>query len=589
MGVPGFFAWLLKKYKVNKMIVNSLPDDIRIDMLYIDANCLFHPQCFKLLKHLPDWSSVDSLHTKMIKRIINYLEYIIQISNPKKGVMIAVDGVAPMAKMNQQRLRRYRSIDNLVFSENLRKKHNKHVPKRWSNTVITPGTEFMEQLHNELLKFIAKQKMYIKYSSYHTVGEGEHKIMADIRHRMKSNMNDVYCVYGLDADLIFLTWACKKKNMYLLREAYQFGSNAKHSAKYEVIDPILDVEEDLNFVSIDEMKNCFIDQCVKLAGKDFKIDKNNKKMRGRLYDDFIFICYFLGNDFLPHLPSVDVNISGLDIVLRAYFDTLCTLKTHLVNIEQSPIVNSIFLEDFLKYLSDREDYYFKKLRPKWMHGFLKRRCPFNDSYDRECWEIANMRSKEADKIRKNNPIKLGEGKRNEWKFRYYEHYFGIETNQIELVEDMCHEFCKGLLWSTKYYFEGCPSWSWKYPFAHAPFISDIYMYVKNSKIEFDDIKIKDDGYLLPCQQLLAVLPPSCSNLLPNTYKHLVLSDKSTIIDMFPEKVSIDMLYKYRDFQCTPNIPQVEQLRIKSATKNLKLSKKEKTRNTVVDAYEKPKK
>ena len=51
MGVPGFFAWLLK-YKSNSIILDKL--DFNIDCLYIDANCLFHPKCFEILKLYPN-------------------------------------------------------------------------------------------------------------------------------------------------------------------------------------------------------------------------------------------------------------------------------------------------------------------------------------------------------------------------------------------------------------------------------------------------------------------------------------------------------------------------------------------------------
>ena len=68
MGVPGFFAWLLKKYKNNNIITTNI-DDI-IDILYIDANCLFHPQCFKVLNFYENTINIDKLEEKMIKRIL---------------------------------------------------------------------------------------------------------------------------------------------------------------------------------------------------------------------------------------------------------------------------------------------------------------------------------------------------------------------------------------------------------------------------------------------------------------------------------------------------------------------------------------
>ena len=63
MGVPGFFAWLVRKYKTRKIIIYEVDNDI--DILYIDANCLFHPQCFKVLDMNPDWEDSEKLQKKM--------------------------------------------------------------------------------------------------------------------------------------------------------------------------------------------------------------------------------------------------------------------------------------------------------------------------------------------------------------------------------------------------------------------------------------------------------------------------------------------------------------------------------------------
>ena len=154
MGVPGFFAWLLKNFR-KKILCDSLPKSC--DYLYIDANCLFHPECNKIKEYFPN-DDINELEEKMFQRIINYLIYLENFVNPSNIMSTNVDGVAPLAKMLQQRKRRFKAIIDNNARNLIKKKYGKETNNKWNNTVITPGTVFMENLHKKLLNHFKLRK-----------------------------------------------------------------------------------------------------------------------------------------------------------------------------------------------------------------------------------------------------------------------------------------------------------------------------------------------------------------------------------------------------------------------------------------------
>jgi 5'-3' exonuclease len=95
MGVPAFFAWLLKKYKNSNFVFKKEQNqDISIDWFLIDTNCLCHPVCFKILHEEEEKSNINfkSLQNKMFNAIVDEIEKLIKFANPKIGVYIAIDG-----------------------------------------------------------------------------------------------------------------------------------------------------------------------------------------------------------------------------------------------------------------------------------------------------------------------------------------------------------------------------------------------------------------------------------------------------------------------------------------------------------------
>jgi hypothetical protein len=238
-----------------------------IDYFLIDTNCLIHPMCFKTLAENPEMTNTEKLEGKMINKVLEYISELVDYVKPKKGVFIAIDGVAPVAKIKQQRSRRFKSVHDRELYDKIRKKHNKPIPTFWNNSAITPGTLFMEKLHHKIIEWSKTQKVQVIYSSCNTPAEGEHKLLQFIRENQKEQKDFKYVLYGLDADLIFLALSTNSDKIYLLREANQMNNN--------------DSSEALNYVSIKIMKECIAEtmqiqyQENLIEPIDIKLDSNN--------------------------------------------------------------------------------------------------------------------------------------------------------------------------------------------------------------------------------------------------------------------------------------------------------------------------
>ena len=62
-----------------------------------------------------------------------------------------------------------------------------------------------------------------------------------------------------------------------------------------------------------------------------------------------------------------------------------------------------------------------------------------------------------------------------YKGRYYAEKFFVfsKEDQAEFSERIRQSYIEGLQWVLYYYYKGCVSWDWYYPFHYAPFTSDL--------------------------------------------------------------------------------------------------------------------
>ena len=524
MGVPGFFLWLMKKYK-NASFVNEISHyDTKFKWLCLDANCLLHPKCFEVLGENPDFKDLDKLEDKMISRSIEYIEKLVSLINPTEGLYIAIDGVAPVAKIKQQRLRRFKSINDRDRMNRLKDKFNIPKTKFWNNSSITPGTDFMDKITNRIIDWGKKQEYKVVFSSARTPSEGEHKILDFIRLREKNKESGPYVIYGLDADLIFLGLALERDDVFLMREASQLDKTKG---------------EELTLVDLEVMKKSVIDTMLDNLDESIKHPKNNE-----LINDFIFICYFLGNDFLPHNVSLDVYGKGLDTLLECYAKMIEITHKPILDVKRQKSVkfNQKSLFELLKLLKEKEKEILSELPTK-----KKYRAPlFGSEYEQALQRIETLRFKIDD------PVKLGEDTYDEYSKRYYEHFFkdSSDENMVRIV----YEYLKGLVWVSNYYFVGCPSWEYYYPYDHAPFLGDIERVV--GLMDLSKIKFKLGKPLKPFEQLLLVLPPQSRNLVPKQLQRL-FNESSELGHMYPESFKQDFLYKRKFWQGIPELPYLE--------------------------------
>jgi 5'-3' exoribonuclease 1 len=496
MGIPSYFSYIIRNHA---NIARRFGNSMNVHNLYLDSNSIVYDAA-RLLR-LEDFKSMTDFETALISSVCSKIEEYVLLVKPSQCVFVAFDGVPPMAKMQQQRLRRYKGQVTTILTRDLISER----PPSWNTVAITPGTPFMEKLDKGLIHHFrnAGEKYAVDFivSPSGEAGEGEHKIFDFMRRRPDFHADSTTVIYGLDADLIILglNHLSHCPSIFLLREAPSFIGSINS-----------DFVADENYL----LELSLLAEAIIHRMTGGSVMPHTDKMY-----DYILMTAMLGNDFMPHFPSVNIRTSGIDILLDTYG---VVVKDDEV-IFNGEMIDWPLFKKFVKALGAEEHRnLLREYKVRDKYRVRHHKCTTSSELEEKLNAIPMARRDEEHYICPTEEC---------WEDRYYKTLFRTDPTP-HAISTICTNYLESIEWNMKYYTIGCPDWNTCYHYDYPPLLVDLSAHVPDHNISFVEIKAPEP--LTKLQLLAYVLPKSHLQLLPyRIYEKL--KDKEWYSNNFPFK------------------------------------------------------
>jgi len=95
------------------------------------------------------------------------------------------------------------------------------------------------------------------------------------------------------------------------------GAEREKSGEHDEIGPSIAAEQNFIFVKLNVLRE-YLERDLQMSRlpPGFTYDLE------RAIDDWVFMCFFVGNDFLPHLPSLEIRENAIDRLVTLYKETV---------------------------------------------------------------------------------------------------------------------------------------------------------------------------------------------------------------------------------------------------------------------------
>lgn len=601
MGIPSYFSNIVKQHKNVIKKLSGLP---RIHNLYLDTNGLIY-DAVRVVGSNRGMSN-DEYEALLIQTVCEKINEYLAMFRPSDKVFIAFDGVAPVAKLNQQRERRYKSWFTTVVEKTIERKNALLDPmvattaataavataaataqKAWNTSSITPGTRFMTKLNRQMNDYCAEKARVIGstveyiYSGSDAPGEGEHKIFEYIRDNARVHKDTTTLIYGLDADLIMLclNHLHVSDKIYLYRDTPEFiqslDSTLSSNDQYYLDIPEFAcsleavMRESTTATAVGARGGAYISdakteaKAVATAAAAAAVTEATKAQRITpeviaAIDDYIVMAFMLGNDFMPHFPSLNLRTNGMTVLLQTYANMFRQSKEYLVERKGGrPTIVWKTMRAFITLLAETEHNRFMnehKTRDRQgkqrfggggggaRMGGLGHNAAASTAQPIVAVDIRELTKVACDRVvqmvgnlegchslnefmgipmQERAVERYIDPFRENWEYRYYDALLDVDIyakgrgrGGIDRLQMICVNYIEGLEWTMRYYSTGCVDWRWTYKYSYAPLLVDLMRYIPHLDTALFPEGTPVKNPVRDLVQLCYVLPMSGHGLLP---------------------------------------------------------------------------
>lgn len=587
MGVKHFYFWYSRQYKNCIESVKPYP----VNVLAIDMNGLFHTCAQKVYRYgsfamtmpLMDMEQIQPrtkqtllrqgvlpgqtmrvnpkkhdtplqqqvYRLKLFQEVCSKVNDLVRQIDPTTTLVLCVDGVAGLGKMNQQRQRRFRSEQERRESGDGDRPSMTQLGRAlekipsFNPNQFTPGTELMDSLTYYIDGYIRRQQtvdpkwktLSVIFSNEKVAGEGEHKIMHYLRRHVLPDQS--VCIFGMDADLVMLSMLLPLKKILIAREVDYFRHEYIH-----VDDFRKKVLNELNWSLGREHHEYSAERDDDPSSQTTASTSSSSSPMGhkrptlqqirfcetRGIQDFVMLCFLVGNDFLPTIPCLSIMDGGLMLMFQVY-RRVCSRYGHLSSIQPTTgdvVLNKRSMGLFFGHLAEHEKALFENKynsKTQFFHDPI-----VIEHSQRDSSSSAGRITIDIEKVRES----------------YYTRNFPEKTS----IETICHQYMDGMLWVANYYRTAMPDWLWSFPFLYGPFLCDMKTYWKS----YTPKEYKKHQPVDPFLQLLMVLPPADQKDMVPSVLHMFHDPE--LQHFFPKRVEIDLAGKKKEWEGIVQIPPV---------------------------------